>query len=81
MPFLLLRLDEHEEKGEGHYALKTDTSPIHRVQGIPVCYSWYRTVMEAFGSSMIVLCLLDFCRAVLGIELLLPGKLFYLYKP
>ena len=45
-----------------------------------VPYDVYRACMEAFGASMIVLCLLDFCRLMLAIRLVLPGKLFYLFK-
>jgi cycloeucalenol cycloisomerase len=43
-------------------------------------YDLYRTVLEAFGASMIVLCLLDLVRLKIGIALVIPGKLFYLFK-
>ena len=36
----------------------------------------FQTVLEAFGGSMIVLCLLDFCRLGLGIALKIGGKAF-----
>jgi cycloeucalenol cycloisomerase len=36
-------------------------------------HSFFQTVMEACGSSMIVLCLLDFCRLALGIALKIGG--------
>jgi cycloeucalenol cycloisomerase len=44
-------------------------------------HSLFQTVMEAMGSSMIVLLLLDFCRIACGIELNIPGIAYYLYKP
>lgn len=44
-------------------------------------YSLFQTVMEAMGSSMIVLLLLDFCRLGCGIALEIPGVGYYLYKP
>lgn len=48
------------------------TRPAHTLQS---------TVMEVFGTSMLVLSSLDLCRLWLGIELSIPGKLVYLYKP
>jgi len=48
--------------------------------GIQAPHTLYQTVMEAFGASMIVLCLLDFCRIYLNIPLTIPGKAYYLYK-
>lgn len=51
--------------------VKGDTQPPHTL---------YQTVMEAFGASMIVLCLLDFCRIYLNIPLTIAGKAYYLYK-
>jgi cycloeucalenol cycloisomerase len=36
-------------------------------------HTLFQTVMEAFGTSMIVMCLLDFCRLGLGIPLTIPG--------
>lgn len=43
-------------------------------------HTLYQTVLESFGASMIVMCLLDFCRLYLGIPLSITGKLFYLFK-
>jgi hypothetical protein len=43
-------------------------------------HTLYQTVMESFGASMIVLCLLDFGRLWLGITLTIPGKMYYLYQ-
>lgn len=43
-------------------------------------HTFYQTVMEAFGTSMIVLCLLDFGRLWLEIPLTIPGKLYYVYQ-
>jgi cycloeucalenol cycloisomerase len=39
-------------------------------------HSLTRTVLEAFGASMIVLCLLDFCRLYLDMPLTIQGSLF-----
>lgn len=47
--------------------------------GKPV-YSLYQTIMEALGCSMLVLCLLDFCRIYFGIELNISGVAYYLYQ-
>lgn len=44
-------------------------------------HSMFKTVMEAMGTGMIVLLLLDFCRIFLNIPLVIPGKAYYLYKP
>mmetsp|Transcript_35536 Transcript_35536/g.36208 ORF Transcript_35536/g.36208 Transcript_35536/m.36208 type:complete len:310 (+) Transcript_35536:84-1013(+) len=46
-----------------------------------VKYTIYQTIMDSFGASMIVLCLLDFGRLLCQIELSIPGKMCYLYKP
>ena len=43
-------------------------------------HTLYQTVMEAFGASMIVLCLLDFGRLWLEIPLNIPGKLYYVFQ-
>lgn len=43
-------------------------------------HSLFQTVMEAAGSSMIVLCLLDFCRLAVNIPLSISGVGYYLYK-
>jgi len=43
-------------------------------------YSLQQTIMESFGVSMIVLCLLDFCRLALDVPLNITGKLYYIYK-
>ncbi len=43
-------------------------------------YSLYQTVMESFGASMLVLCLLDFCRIYCGIDLNISGVAYYVYK-
>jgi hypothetical protein len=40
----------------------------------------FQTVMEALGSSMAVLCLLDFYRLAANVELRIPGKLYYVFK-
>lgn len=42
---------------------------------------YYYIVIEAMGTSMIVLLLLDFARILLGIELNISGVAYYLYKP
>jgi cycloeucalenol cycloisomerase len=44
-------------------------------------HSLYQTVMEALGASMLVLCLLDFCRIAYDIPLKIPGKAYYIYRP
>lgn len=44
-------------------------------------HTLYQTVMESFGASMIILCLLDFCRIALDIPLVIPGKAYYIYRP
>lgn len=44
-------------------------------------YTIYRTIMDAFAAGMIVMCLLDFVRLQLGIELSFTGKFVYLFKP
>eukprot|EP00605_Chrysophyceae_sp_TOSAG23-4_P002571 GSChrysophyteH1.ASY1.ANO1.2836.1 assembled CDS len=36
-------------------------------------HSLYNAIMEALGSGMLVLCLLDFCRLYLGVKLVIPG--------
>lgn len=41
----------------------------------------FQTIVEALACSMIVLCLLDFCRIALDIPLIVAGKAFYLYRP
>jgi hypothetical protein len=43
-------------------------------------HTLYQTVLEAFGASMIVLCLLDFGRLFIGTELKMKGVWFYLYQ-
>mmetsp|Transcript_4103 Transcript_4103/g.6355 ORF Transcript_4103/g.6355 Transcript_4103/m.6355 type:complete len:302 (-) Transcript_4103:81-986(-) len=43
-------------------------------------HTLYQTCMDAFGASMIVLCLLDFCRLAMAIPLSITGKLYYLFK-
>jgi hypothetical protein len=44
-------------------------------------HSLYQTVLEAFGASMMVLCLLDFGRLFTGKALLIQGeKWLYLYN-
>lgn len=40
-----------------------------------------QTVLEVCGASMIVLCLLDFCRLACNIELTITGVGYYVYKP
>lgn len=42
-------------------------------------HSVFQTVMEAMGTSMIVLLLLDFCRIALGIPLDISGVAYYIY--
>jgi cycloeucalenol cycloisomerase len=49
----------------------SSTSPPHTL---------FQTCMEALGTSMLVLCLLDFCRLALDIPLNISGKLFYLFE-
>ena len=44
-------------------------------------HSLYQTVMEVLGASMLVLCLLDFCRIALDIPLNIAGKAYYIYYP
>lgn len=36
-------------------------------------HTLYNAIMEALGSGMLVLCLLDFCRLYLGVKLEIPG--------
>ena len=44
-------------------------------------HSLYQTVLEAFGASMMVLCLLDFGRLFTGKALQIPGEQWlYLYE-
>lgn len=43
-------------------------------------HTLYQTVMESFGASMIVLCLLDICRLYLNVPLQMSGVLYYVYK-
>jgi cycloeucalenol cycloisomerase len=43
-------------------------------------YSLYRTVMDAMGTGMIVLILLDACRLALNVPLEIPGVAYYLYS-
>lgn len=44
-------------------------------------HSLYQTILEAFGASMIVLCLLDFGRLFVGKSLMIQGeKWLYLYE-
>jgi hypothetical protein len=43
-------------------------------------HTMYQTVFESLGVSMLVLCLLDFCRLKLSIPLTIPGELFTLFK-
>lgn len=43
-------------------------------------YSLNQTALESLGASMLVLCLLDFCRGALNVPLNIPGQLYYLYK-
>lgn len=62
------RLDEHLVGAPG----KKDST------GTP--YTVFQTVMEVLGTSMLVLCLLDFCRIYCGIELKISGVAYYLYK-
>ena len=42
-------------------------------------HTLYQTVMESFGASMIVLCLLDFCRLLCNVPLNISGVLYYVY--
>jgi cycloeucalenol cycloisomerase len=43
-------------------------------------YTLAQTAMEALGASMLVLCLLDFCRLALEVPLNISGRLYYLYR-
>jgi hypothetical protein len=43
-------------------------------------YTIYQTVVEASGASMIVLCLLDFCRLYAEVPLTIGGVGYYIYK-
>lgn len=43
-------------------------------------HSLYQAVMEAFGASMIVLCLLDFARLYVAVPLTIPGVMYYVYR-
>ena len=43
-------------------------------------HTMYQTVLEAFGASMMVLCLLDFGRLFNGTPLHITGEWFYLYQ-
>jgi cycloeucalenol cycloisomerase len=43
-------------------------------------HTLYQTVMEALGCSMLVLCLLDFCRLYLDVPLNISGVLYYIYR-
>jgi cycloeucalenol cycloisomerase len=52
-------------------------SGIKVVEPTPI----YSVVMEAMGSGMIVLLLLDICRLIVNIPLNIPGQLYYIYKP
>lgn len=45
----------------------------------PYGHNLFAVIMEAMGTGMIVLCLLDFCRIYLDIPLHIPGKAYYLY--
>lgn len=40
-----------------------------------------QTILEVCGASMIVLCLLDFCRLACNIELTIGGVGYYIYRP
>jgi cycloeucalenol cycloisomerase len=52
----------------------------HQAQERRLPHTLRQTVMEALGASMLVLCLLDFARLYLSIELKIPGILYYIYK-
>lgn len=70
------------------YRIDEKTSTISRVDNkeaslvsiIPP-YSIFQVIMEAMGSGMIVLLLLDVCRLALNIPLVIPGKAFYIFRP
>jgi cycloeucalenol cycloisomerase len=62
------RVDEHIVGVVGEKSCK----------GVP--YTVYQTVMEALGTSMLVLCLLDFARIYCGIDLNISGVAYYVYK-
>lgn len=58
------------------------------LQGVPkkdlkagTPHTLFQTVMEVLGASMLVLCLLDFCRIYCGIDLHISGVAYYLFKP
>lgn len=61
-----------------NFSLRLDEKIDGRTKQTP--HSIYQTVMEAFGTSMIVLCLLDFGRLWLEIPLSIPGKMYYVYQ-
>lgn len=72
--------------GSAYYALYFVVSfPVfyrvdERVSSRRPLHSMYQVVLEAFGASMMVLCLLDFCRLFVNVPLSIGGAGFYLYK-
>lgn len=64
---VFFRVDEHVNSKD-----KTKSAVPHTL---------FQTVFEVLGASMLVLCLLDFCRIALNIPLTIPGKAFYIYYP
>lgn len=43
-------------------------------------HTWLQTALEALGASMLVLCLLDFCRLACQVPLHIAGVGYYIYR-